>query len=186
MAIERPSIKDGSTERKVIDISNHIFTVVFTIEMCIKVCLHCNEMCVKVFLYCNEMCVKVFLHCNEMCVKVCLNRIEMCIKVCLHRIKMCVKVCLHRFDICKKSCVCIDLCRVRLRNTVGQLIFEGKSDVFNSLSTFWIFTICIFALTKHIVGLRGGHLEGCGRVNLTNSTLLVWGEVTLKAVVELT
>lgn len=38
MAIERPSIKDGSTERKVIDVSNHIFTIVFTIEMCIKVC----------------------------------------------------------------------------------------------------------------------------------------------------
>ena len=37
MAIERPSIKDGSTERKVIDVSNHIFTIVFTIEMCIKV-----------------------------------------------------------------------------------------------------------------------------------------------------
>ena len=37
MAIERPSIPDGSIERKVIDVSNHIFTIVFTIEMCIKV-----------------------------------------------------------------------------------------------------------------------------------------------------
>ena len=37
MAMERPSIKPDSTERKIIDISNHVFTVVFTIEMCIKV-----------------------------------------------------------------------------------------------------------------------------------------------------
>ncbi|XP_066933924.1 voltage-dependent T-type calcium channel subunit alpha-1H-like isoform X2 [Clytia hemisphaerica] len=37
MAIERPSIKDGSIERKIIDVSNHVFTVVFTIEMFIKI-----------------------------------------------------------------------------------------------------------------------------------------------------
>jgi len=47
MAIERPGIDPNSTERKVIDISNHIFTVVFTIEMCIKV----SHSCVAILLY---------------------------------------------------------------------------------------------------------------------------------------
>lgn len=37
MALERPSIEPNSTERKIIDYSNHVFTGVFFIEMCIKI-----------------------------------------------------------------------------------------------------------------------------------------------------
>jgi len=51
MAIERPGIDPNSTERKVIDISNHIFTVVFTIEMCIKV----SHSCVDSFVYTPQL-----------------------------------------------------------------------------------------------------------------------------------
>jgi len=36
MAIERPSIPDGSTERQVLDILGHIFSFIFSVEMIIK------------------------------------------------------------------------------------------------------------------------------------------------------
>jgi len=38
MAIERPSIQDGSTERTVLDVFGHIFTFIFSLEFIIKVC----------------------------------------------------------------------------------------------------------------------------------------------------
>ena len=40
LAMERPNIPPWSTERKVLDVMNHVFTVVFTIEMVFKVTGH--------------------------------------------------------------------------------------------------------------------------------------------------
>ena len=37
LAMERPNIPPWSLERQILDILNHIFTVVFTIEMALKV-----------------------------------------------------------------------------------------------------------------------------------------------------
>jgi voltage-dependent calcium channel T type alpha-1G len=42
LAMERPNIPPGSTERMFLSTANYIFTVVFAIEMFVKVVYHCK------------------------------------------------------------------------------------------------------------------------------------------------
>ena len=42
LAMERPNIPPWSLERKILDIMNNVFTIVFTIEMALKVGPLCN------------------------------------------------------------------------------------------------------------------------------------------------